>query len=170
VTTKQYRRLTPEKLAEIAKQFKTRREFYDGDPSAFVSAGRKKIEVPDPKDANKLVEISLLDHICAHMYKKRFRWTKAMIAGVAKQYDTRSAFASGNKAAYSAALRQDVLDDVCAHMSKDKRGTLWTVERLTKLATDYDTREDFRQKQPKAFNAAKRRDMLDTLFPEPQDA
>lgn len=119
--TKKYRRLTPEALAEIASKYKTKREFYDADPSAFVSAGRKKITVPDPKKKGKEIEISLLDHICTHMYTRKFRWTVAMIENVAKEYQTRSAFAKGNKAAYSAALRQDCLDTVCSHMKPDQR-------------------------------------------------
>lgn len=118
---KKYRRLTPETLAEIAKKYKTKRAFYDADSSAFVSASRKKIEVPDPKKKGKTVEISLLEHICTHMYTRRFRWTQEMIRNVAKEYDTRGKFATGNKAAYSAALRQDCLDSVCTHMLPDQR-------------------------------------------------
>ncbi len=163
MATKAYRRLTPEALAEIAKKYKTRREFYDADPSAFVSAGRKTIEVPDPKKKGEKVEISLLDHICAHMYKKRFRWTPDMIKNVAAQYETRGAFAKENKAAYSAAVRQEILEDVCAHMT-DQRGTIWTEKKLKSLAKKHGTPEELRRNNAKAFNAAKRRGLLETLF------
>lgn len=165
MVTKKYRRLTPEKLAEIAKKYKTKREFYDADPSAFVSASRKKIGVPDPKKEGKMIEITLLDHVCSHMFTRKFRWTKEMIANVAKEYDTRAGFAKGNKAAYSAALRQDYLDEACKHMVKDKRGTLWTLPKLHKLAKECKTPETLRATHPKAYGAAKRRELLDTIFP-----
>lgn len=161
--TKKYRRLTPEKLAEIAKKYKTRREFYNSDASAFVSAGRKTIEVPDPNKKGAMVEISLLDHICSHMYKKRFRWTPDMIKNVAAQYETRGAFAKGNKAAYSAAVRQELLDDVCRHMV-DQRGTLWTEEKLKNLAKKCENPDEMRRKNFNAYNAAKRRNLLKILF------
>ena len=96
-----YRRLTDEVLADIAKKYKTRREFFDGDPSAYVTANRR----------------NLLDTICAHMYRKRFRWTKQMLVNAAKPFQTRTEFATKHKAAYSAACRQKLLDEVCAHMS-----------------------------------------------------
>lgn len=100
--TKTYRKLSPEKLASIARQFTTRRAFYEGDPSAYVSAKRKGI----------------LDDVCAHMFTGRFKWTKAMILSAAKRYKTRTEFAKGNKAAYSAAARHGILDEACAHMPK----------------------------------------------------
>jgi len=158
-----YRRLTPEVLAEIAKKYKTRREFYDHDPSAFVSASRKTIEAPDPKKKGKTVEIRLLDHICAHMYKKRFRWTPDMLKNVADQYNTRGELAKDNKAAYSAAVRQGILEEVCAHMT-DQRGTLWTEKKLKSLAKKHGNPEKLRRNNVKAYNAAKRRGLLETLF------
>lgn len=176
MTKKKTRKLTPEFLAEVAKQHKTKRAFYDADPSAFVSANRrdpvildKKTReiVEDPTKAPKgsTVKVSFLDHICAHMFRNNFRWTVDMLQGVANQYETRSAFAKGDKAAYSAAVRQDVLDQICAHMKKDQRGTMWTLPKLKKLAKGLSL-EEFQAQHKNAYISAKRRDLLDQLFPE----
>ena len=121
---KTYRKLTPEALMEIAGQYKTRREFYEGDPSAFVSASRRKINVPVlKKDGSeykppRTQEVRLLDHVCAHMYTGRFKWTKSMILNAAKSYQTRTDFAKGNKSAYTAARRRGLLAEACAHMPR----------------------------------------------------
>ena len=119
--TKKYRKLTPEVLTAIAKQYKTKREFFNADSSAYVSASRKTIEVPNPNKKGDMMKIKLLEYICGHMSRKRYQWTKEMILNAAADYETRGAFAVGTKAAYSAAIRQKCLDEVCAHMLGDQR-------------------------------------------------
>lgn len=55
----------------------------------------------------------------------RVKWTKETIAAAAKQFDTRKAFShpkTGNQSAYQAARKLNILDEVCAHMDKVKRG------------------------------------------------
>lgn len=100
-----YRRLTDDALAKIAKKYKTRREFYDNDPSAFVTAYRREI----------------LDEICAHMFTGRFKWTRQMILNEAKKYKTRTEFSDKARSAYSAAIRQNMLEEACAHMPRRVR-------------------------------------------------
>jgi hypothetical protein len=100
-----YRKLTDDVLAEIALKYKSRREFFEEDSSAFVTASRRKI----------------LDQICGHMFTRRFLWTKEMTLNEAKKYGSRTAFAKGNKAAYNAAVRDGYFEEACAHMTKRRR-------------------------------------------------
>jgi len=151
-----YRKLTPEILADIASQHNNRRAFYDADPSAYVSARRRKIVV-DGK------EISLLDHICAHMYRKKFQWTPEMIKNVSAKYQTRTAFAQGDKAAYAAAQRQGILDDVCTHMKKDQR-SVWTEAKLKSLVNRFGDLETIRKKSPAGYKAIKKMGLEKELF------
>lgn len=121
-----YRSLTPKVLADIAKQYNTKREFYEADPSAFVSASRKKVVRPVSKKyipkkfigPIQMVETTLLEEICKHMYAGRFKWTESMILNAAKPYKTRTDFAKGNKSAYTAARRRGLLEKACSHMPR----------------------------------------------------
>lgn len=113
-----YRKLDEDTLRDIAAEYKTRREFFDADSSAYVTASRMTKMVPKEPGSDEMVEARLLDVICAHMYSGRFKWTKSMILIEAKKYTTRTDFAKGNKAAYSSATRQGILEEACAHMPK----------------------------------------------------
>lgn len=118
--TKSYRTLDYATLKKIAAKYKTKREFFDDDPSAFVSASRKKVEVKDPETGD-MKEVSVLSQICTHMFTGRFKWTKSMVLNIAKGYKTRTAFAEGDRAAYSAATRYKWLKEACAHMQRKQR-------------------------------------------------
>lgn len=51
-------------------------------------------------------------------YLPRRSWTHERLKREADKYDTPGAFAKGSRAAYTAAWRYGVLDDVCSHMKK----------------------------------------------------
>lgn len=53
---------------------------------------------------------------------KRTKWTKEKCANVAKDYTNRSVFHKNEQSAYQAARRLGVLDEICAHMTIEKRG------------------------------------------------
>jgi len=109
VGNKVYRKLSFEDLAEIAKKYKTKREFYNEDSSAFVTACRTTHAVPlkgHERDENFIGPVQfelvrVLDIICTHMYRGHFKWTHQMIANAAKLYDSRTEFAKKNRQAYS---------------------------------------------------------------------
>lgn len=52
----------------------------------------------------------------------RVKWTEASVREEAKKYNTRKEFNKGNQSAYQAARKLEILDDVCSHMEKVKRG------------------------------------------------
>lgn len=45
-----------------------------------------------------------------------------LVRRIAGQFDSRIAFQRGDKSAYNWALRNGVMDDVCGHMERPKRG------------------------------------------------
>ena len=60
-----------------------------------------------------------INKVCKHMVPKERRgvWPYKEVARVAKKYKHRSDFSLHAKGAYSAALRQGWIDDVCKHMT-----------------------------------------------------
>jgi hypothetical protein len=97
---RKYTHWTPEKLMEVAKQYKTPGEFQSKNSGAYMASKRK----------------GLFKAVTAHM-TTRF-WTKDMIQKEAYRFKTRSDFSREAKAAYSAASRMGILDEVCEHMPK----------------------------------------------------
>lgn len=53
---------------------------------------------------------------------KKTKWTKETVTEVAKKYTNRSVFHKNEQSAYQAARRLNILDEVCAHMTIEKRG------------------------------------------------
>jgi len=53
---------------------------------------------------------------------KRTKWTKEKCVSVAEGYTNRSVFHKEAQSAYQAARRLGVLDEICAHMTVEKRG------------------------------------------------
>jgi len=95
-----YRKWTDEQLAQSAKGFQTRGEFLAGDPSAYLTAKRRKI----------------FEKIVAHMKPARTRWTEKAVRAEAKKYNTRGDFHKHSRAAYSAACKLKILADATSHM------------------------------------------------------
>lgn len=53
---------------------------------------------------------------------KKTKWTRETVTAVAKNYTNRSVFHKSEQSAYQAARRLNILDEVCAHMTIEKRG------------------------------------------------
>lgn len=53
---------------------------------------------------------------------KRTKWTKEKVKEVAQGFTNRSVFHKQEQSAYQAARRLGVLEDICAHMTVEKRG------------------------------------------------
>jgi hypothetical protein len=97
-------------------------------------------------------------------------WTFERIQKEALKYKTRKEFYKNNRGAYKAALRQNVLDEVCSHMPKyvERKGEKssrykWTDSMLQKEALKYKTRKEFRKNSPAACLVAGRRGILDQI-------
>lgn len=89
-------------------------------------------------------------------------YTFEEVSEIAQGYDTRTAFAKGDKNAYDAARRKNWLETVCAHMPPSRR---WTYERVAELAQQCSTRTELRDASQYAYIVALNSDWLDIFFP-----
>lgn len=100
---------TDARIGAEARKYKTRSEFSRESASAYTTAKKK----------------GLLDAVCAHMEglvsRPRGYWTESRIKDAAEPFKTRKEFAKENSAAYHAAKRRGMLDDVCAHMEPGRK-------------------------------------------------
>ena len=98
-----------------------------------------------------------LEDICHHMTwitRKPHFWTKEKCINEALKYKSRKLFQKGSSGAYSAALDNGWLDEICSHMRRPAPSNYyWTKERCKEEAAKYETLKDFR-KNSYAYNAA----------------
>lgn len=95
---------TDEMLTEAAKVYNTRGEFQKGNRKAYDIAHMR----------------GLLDTVCSHMQAppEMTDWTDEMIFNAASKFDTRYAFQKGDQAAYFAAYRRGIVDEICTNMER----------------------------------------------------
>ena len=96
------RKLTNDDIFFIAKEFKTRTDFYKNDPGAYTSANERGI----------------LDDVCQHMLKKlHHNVKKEDVHTLALKYKTRMEFKNSEDGwAYNQAVKKKYIDEVCSHM------------------------------------------------------
>jgi len=97
------RDLSDKDLAKVASSYYFRTEFARAAPSEYATARERGI----------------LNRICIHMVQKKMPhgyWTKENCHLEALKYDTRNDFQQESKSAYSVALKNGWLDDICGHM------------------------------------------------------
>ena len=68
--------------------------------------------------------------------------------------DRRNAFRTGSSAAYQAAHKRGLLDQICSHMAPSKTGKKWNKASVTLEASKYLHRSDFENGSSGAYNAA----------------
>ncbi len=95
---------TKEKVAELAKKYKSRSEFKAANSSAYT---RARVN-------------GWLEEICSHMSLKvhpNGYWTKERVINSAKKFKTRTAWMrSADSAAYNAAREKGWIEQACSHM------------------------------------------------------
>lgn len=74
------------------------------------------------------------------------KWTEETIRAEAKKYNTRGEFYKGNAAAYNAAIRLHLLDQLLPRCK-------WTRERVAEEIAKYSTYNEFRNKGYLAYCA-----------------
>ncbi len=93
-----------EKIAELAKKYKSRSEFKAENSSAYTRARLN----------------GWLEEVCSHMSLKihpNEYWTKEKVIASAKQFNTRTAWMrSSDSTAYNLAREKGWMDEACAHM------------------------------------------------------
>ena len=96
--------------------------------------------------------------------KCRGYWTKENCAKESLKYKYRSVFQIKNSSAYSIAMRNGWLDDICSHMTyKTNPSGYWSFNKCKKEAKKYNTRSSFKTNSAGAYVAAKRNNWLDII-------
>lgn len=140
----EYTRWTPEMVADIAKKYNKRTDFFKNEQGAYKWAYEKGI----------------LDDITSHMQQMRTNWTKDMVHNEALKYKSRSDFSKGSSKAYDQAKRKGWMEDVTKHMKEVVR---WTKEMVQEEALKYATRKEFFENSPRAYSAAVEHGWLDDV-------
>jgi len=83
------------------------------------------------------------------------KWNKEKIHKLSKKYNTRNEFKKNESAAYAAARKLKVLDEVCSHMSSPLN--IRTKSEILSIAKKYSTVIDFQNNDNQAYQAARRR-------------
>lgn len=90
------------------------------------------------------------------------KWSASAIKKEALKYSTRTKFSIGSRGAYKAALKINILDQVCGHMRPVKNKPL-SYRDIKKEALRYSRRVDFQKNSPSAYFAARRKKILDDV-------
>ncbi len=143
---------TYEKLQEESLKYKTRTEFAKKSKCAYERAHK----------------MGIFEEICVHMPKHvdqsgenspTFKWTLEKIQKEASKYVSRERFKIGSRGAYYAALRNGILDRVCAHM--EYICYPWSEREVIEEALKYKNRLEFQKKSKGAYNHAWTNGFLD---------
>jgi hypothetical protein len=135
---------TDKDLFEIAKKYRTKKEFKENYPSEYLYAQRK----------------GLLKNITEHMVSGRFKWTKEKVLEIAEKYNNLTEFRKENKNAHDAAHKHGWFTDVTKHMKKRR---VWDYDSVKQVAIKYQNREAFRLSGMGAYSYAKKNNILDEI-------
>ena len=98
--------------------------------------------------------------------KKKGHWTKERCAKEAKKYKTRAEFRKNAAGARFKAQQEGWMDEICSHMeSKQNPKGYWTKKKCIIEAKKYSTIKEFREKNPKAYNAASKNGWMEDIRP-----
>lgn len=86
------------------------------------------------------------------------RWTVETLTAIAQKHKTTGEFFEKDPAAYMAAKRKKVFDDITKHMTKRKE---WTLKSVKEAASKFKSRGAFAEGNRAAYSAAIRKGWLD---------
>ena len=141
---------TDETILEEAKKYPSKVEFRKGNSSAYSIAYKKGI-----------IEI-----VCSHMLpsrKIRDYWTFERCQKVASKYKSKIEFKKNDGSAYSTAVRNGWIEQICTHMVRPVPKVKWTYENLVEEAKMYKTKKDFKSFSHSAYVTAIRNGILDEI-------
>ncbi|MDB9982737.1 GIY-YIG nuclease family protein [Gammaproteobacteria bacterium] len=153
-----YNNLTKDQIIELTKKYVDRKNFRLNEKIAY----------------SKAKDFGWIEEIFVNMPKKKTgrvsKWDIDLIRKEASKYSKKSEFGKRSSQAYKIALKNHWLEDVCSHMadknnfSNDKKpNNYWSIERLRKEASKYDTRKEFKNCAASAYATAYRLKCLDEI-------
>ena len=94
-----------------------------------------------------------------------FKWTKRAIRLEAIKYNSRSEFHQKSSGAYGAATKKNILNEVCKHMSTNRKPNgYWTKERLLSTVDSCKTVKEFRENHSAAYDATLRSEFKNEIL------
>lgn len=97
------------------------------------------------------------------MARKYRKLTNEIIAASAANHTRRSDWSRADRSAYEAAAERGILDTVCAHMAPVPPKRVLSHEQIKASAATYASRAAWLRGDPSAYNAAKRRGLMDEV-------
>ena len=94
---------------------------------------------------------------CPHC---RHKWTSENLREVAFKFESRNDFRKVNSAAYQAARKRGILDEICAHMKPSQTGKKWNFEACKMEAKKYQYRSEFEEGASGCYDAALKNNWL----------
>jgi len=132
-----------ENVYEEAKKYKTKKEFINNSPGAFLSSKKN----------------NWYNEVTKHMTQK-FVWSKKLVKEITEKYDDYNEFRANNKGAYDAAHKYGWLEELTSHMKKKR---FWNHDSVRIEALKYKNRDAFRVNSGGAFCYAKKNNILDDV-------
>jgi predicted GIY-YIG superfamily endonuclease len=143
---------TFERCKEEALKYKTKKEFYENNTTAYTYSNKNK----------------WMSEITRHMTilsQPNGYWTFERCKEEALKYDNKTNFILYSNGAYYAARKHGWLDEICSHMVFIIRPkNYWTFERCKEEALKYDTRKELLTNNNCAYNAIIRNKWSVILF------
>ena len=143
---------TKEKCSEIAKLYKFRTEFSNGNGSAYSKCLRK----------------GWLDEVCEHMGKKKMKpshWSKENCLAEASKYITRGEFSKKSPSCYGVAIKYQWLNEICTHMSSGLGVARfkWTKDKCIEEGLKYSTRTEMQRGASGAYKSSVKHGWIDEV-------
>lgn len=143
-----------------ASQYQRRGEWSKKSPNAYSSAARN----------------GWLEKCCSHMPKPKnskkrrpLKWHKEACQNDAKRFSSRSEWQRQSNSAYNSAKNNKWLDECCAHMALQKRGSTvskpisqyWDLDSCMKEAKKYTSISEWDKQSGASYKAALRNNWVD---------
>ena len=125
-------------------------------------SGIKEWQIASAGSYNAAFAKGWLEQCCVHMDRKLFprnHWTLERCIEDARQYQTKTQWASARRSGYTVASKNGWLDQCTSHMNADMRKVsvqrVWTYERCLELARSCSTRAEFKRMSGSAYQRAR---------------
>lgn len=141
---------TEEAIFKEAKKYSSKEDFRKACSAAYTIAHKKGI----------------IDKACSHMpssRKTRDYWTFEQCQKSASKYQSRNDFKKNDGSAYSTAVRNGWIEQICSNMVKPAPKIKWTHEKLVEETKKYQTKKDFKLFSHSAYVTAVRNGVLDEI-------
>lgn len=118
---------------------------------------------------NKALKMGWIEEATSHMKRlivKSNHWTKERVIESAKAYKTQTAWKNDFGGAWAKAVRNDWIQEACAHMDFNddsiiKKQGYWTKERVIESASKHSTQAEWRNNEPSALAVANKKGWIE---------